>query len=634
MKKLMVLVLLLLVTSNLYAISPSDLIAHYKMNDNAASTDVLSATGSHDGTSAQNTNLIQVDGSYWNPFVPSHGTLLEGFEAVGDWAEGSGTGSVEDDVTNFRYGSQSVKLNAVAGDDAWMTKTVSWDLSTGDGFVLWLYVDDTAKVDNFIIYISSVSNFAKHFRVTLTNLMTGWNYRILVKSDFTNDDSESWDNTMIGVRFRVEPATGVNGSISFDDFRFGMDRQSKVIITFDGQWDGALSKAYPVMDGNGQLGVMYVQTDEVGGTNRMSLANLQTDIDAGYDWLVANGFGDTAKFYAYPGGYWNDYIIAKVKERHPTGRSATTTAQHNGHFDITNFADLQYKLGAEACVKAKATATVTGNIDTAIETGELYILYFHNIVDAYNGDNDYLTADFETISDYIKTKVDDGNLACITFTDYYDELAGNVSKISGALDFEGSSDYIEIADHADFTPALTPFSISVWLYMHDATNFAIVSKGVEGADLEWRFYHTAGNQLIFNVFDESSNGKLGRTIPNMDSYENQWIHLVGTYAGTTSNGGVKIYLNGVQADTGNNWAGGFVFVEDLTGPVWIGRYDTTYANGLIDDVMFFGAELTLPEVQILYNGGAATEIPAELNEQIVPRRHNLSPLSLRRRYEF
>ena len=184
-------------------------------------------------------------------------------------------------------------------------------------------------------------------------------------------------------------------------------------------------------------------------------------------------------------------------------------------------------------------------------------------------------------------------------------------KIFGALDFVGGAngEHIEIADHADFTPAGTPFSISVWVYMHDATNFMIASKGVLDTDGEWRFELNPSDQIIMRLMDESVDSCFISRYANaaLTSYENKWIHLVVTYDGSGSSSGIKIYLNGVRVDDTEWNLGAFVAVENLNHAVWIGRYDDTYANGLIDNAMFFNKELSPLEIKYLYNGGAGTE---------------------------
>lgn len=206
--------------------------------------------------------------------------------------------------------------------------------------------------------------------------------------------------------------------------------------------------------------------------------------------------------------------------------------------------------------------------------------------------------------------------------------------VKTAFDFDGSSDYIIVPDHDDFTPAGTPFSISAWVNMDDATNFVIASKGVEGTDGEWRFYTDASDKLIWHSYDESINKYIGRKYNTTALSENQWLHLVATADGGILSSSIKLYLDGSQVDDTDDESVTFVAIENLTQDVWIGNYNGTYANGTIDNVYFFAAELTQDEVNILYNGGAGTEIPAELDQVMSPRRANLSPFSLRRRYEY
>ncbi len=181
-------------------------------------------------------------------------------------------------------------------------------------------------------------------------------------------------------------------------------------------------------------------------------------------------------------------------------------------------------------------------------------------------------------------------------------------KINNAQDFDGADDYIEIADHADFTPALIPFSISTWVYMHTATYFVWASKWQVGSNQEWCIFTGTQKKIHFRMYDDSENAYIGRQYnTSLASYENQWTHFVLTYDGGTLSSGIKIYLNGNRIDDVDSKSGNFISVENLGHDVWIGRYDTKYANGLIDNVMFFNKELSAYEVSRLHMGGHGTE---------------------------
>lgn len=194
-----------------------------------------------------------------------------------------------------------------------------------------------------------------------------------------------------------------------------------------------------------------------------------------------------------------------------------------------------------------------------------------------------------------------GKVGTVTDTDA--PAAPTLIPTYPGFDFDGANDYISIDHHADFTPTLTPFSISAWIYMHDAADFIIASKGVYNTDGEWQFHTSAGGGLYILFYDENVDNCYLRRRDTTDlrvAHENQWLHVVATYDGGTTFLGMALYINGVDVgDAGNN-LGAFVEVSVQQHAVWIGRYEDNYANGLIDDVMFYDKEFTAIEVRNIY----------------------------------
>lgn len=375
-----------------------------------------------------------------HPYISNYGTLIDDFEDVSEWTV-SGTGaSAANDTSIFTHGTQSIKLNATEGI-ADLDKSVSLDFSSGDGFSLWVYIVDKSKFWGLILRLTSTSDWSKYFYIDFNlDPINGWNYQVFSKSQFGNVNNESWDNTMIKMRLRINPWPGTNPSAYFDDLRFGIVGQPKVIMSFDDNHESQFTEAYPILANNNQRGVVFINPAYIGSKEQMTLSNLQTlqaagwdisnhtyrhrfltqvsqekmeeDIDDGYDWLVANGFGDTAKFFCYPGSQYNDAIIEKVKERHVLAR-ASQWEYHGGHFDIIDFEDLQYKLSSFGFRASTPLADIQTEIDRVIERGGLLHLYTHAIDDANH---------FKAISDYLKAKQDAGLLEVITFSDYYNAL--------------------------------------------------------------------------------------------------------------------------------------------------------------------------------------------------------------------
>ena len=62
------------------------------------------------------------------------------------------------------------------------------------------------------------------------------------------------------------------------------------------------------------------------------------------------------------------------------------------------------------------------------------------------------------------------------------DTSDEIGKINRALDFVGGvgGEHIEIPDHVDFSPILTPFSISIWVNMRSFAYFIPVSKWQAG----------------------------------------------------------------------------------------------------------------------------------------------------------
>ena len=382
-----------------------------------------------------------------HPFISDYGKLLDGFENVHDWSVYGTGATAENDTLFLKEGSQSIKLNCVDGTFSYLQKTINSNFSSVDVFSVWVYIPDKTGISYFGVRITSASDWSKYFKMDWSApLENGWNHMFFCKSEFTDYGSESWSNKMVMMRFVVAPKEGQNTSIYFDDFRLGIVSEPKVIINFDYGFDSQMKKAYTIMAVNGQRGVLFPKISAVDSPGYLTLTELQIlqsagwdisngtfnhkrlteisqeeieeDIDEAYDWLVANGFGNTAKFFAYPFSQYNDAVVAKVKQKHILARGYSLFEYH---FDIMDFDDLQYKLKHVWC-EALSVADIEAKIDTTISKGGLLILLFHGIVDDNPGPYDYLTADFQEVSDYLKKKQDAGLLEVITFSDYYNAL--------------------------------------------------------------------------------------------------------------------------------------------------------------------------------------------------------------------
>lgn len=397
-----------------------------------------------------------------NSYVIDQGVLLEGFEDAAEWYEVGGVGaSIENDSTNRRQGSQSIKLNAVNGAAGWASKIVDWDLSSMDNIIFWVYISDYRKLDYIQLTLANV-RWSKYYYITLTyatagefnidHFKDGWNKFVIPKSAFSETGSPDWNDSIVGIQIKCKAATagGEDVSVSWDDLRMNYVAKAKCILTFDDGFETVYTNAKPIMDGNGQTGTAFIISGYVGGSiegdNCMSKAQLEglrdagwdvsnhTDglgnlfymsqedmeaaIDNGYDWLVSNGFEASAKFFCYPSGAFKDTVITKLRERHVLARTTIDT-EYDPHFRLEDD-DIDMLMKKKGVGSDQTPATVKGWIDKIIETNGLLVLMFHRIVDSgASGGCEYNKADFEEISDYLASSGISGDIDVITFGDYY-----------------------------------------------------------------------------------------------------------------------------------------------------------------------------------------------------------------------
>jgi hypothetical protein len=184
---------------------------------------------------------------------------------------------------------------------------------------------------------------------------------------------------------------------------------------------------------------------------------------------------------------------------------------------------------------------------------------------------------------------------------YLTDTTENCLTLNGA-------EYVEIPDSevlsfGDGTDD-RPFSIEAWVNMEETSAFRILHKGNYNSTAEWGF-EVSGNTLILYLYDESVSSTYESASVALTT-TNTWIHVCSTYdgrGGTSANAGIKLYKDGVSQSLTLGGGGTYVAMENLSAPVYVGRYSTSYANGKIDDVRIYSKELSASEVEKNYNAG-------------------------------
>ena len=200
------------------------------------------------------------------------------------------------------------------------------------------------------------------------------------------------------------------------------------------------------------------------------------------------------------------------------------------------------------------------------------------------------------------------------------EAEVNVNK--KAISLDGTNDHILISDEDDFSftngSSDTAFSLSAWVYVGDISSddgpFISKSNFSTGGN-EFLFKHANG-KLQFFLYDNISSaaGDSIRTLaPSATLSSATWHHVVATYSGNGSQTGMKVYTDGSQTTSTQSANGSYSRLRNTSTPVVIGAtQDLANANRVFEDriadCVVFNKELTLAEVQEIYNSGKVMNI--------------------------
>ncbi|MFN0126711.1 MAG: family 16 glycoside hydrolase [Verrucomicrobiales bacterium] len=177
-------------------------------------------------------------------------------------------------------------------------------------------------------------------------------------------------------------------------------------------------------------------------------------------------------------------------------------------------------------------------------------------------------------------------------------------KIGGALQFDGTDDFVSIPNESDFdiTGGVT---ISAWIRVESFTNpwQAIVTKG----DRAWRLHRANETKSVGFACSDLSREQVGDLDGNQDVADGQWHHVAGVLDGTKT----SIFVDGAldaSADSSPS-----ISVNDYS--VLIGanaQVTGRLFHGLIDDVRIYDRALSVDELRALgKEGGGAVSPPGK-----------------------
>lgn len=142
-----------------------------------------------------------------------------------------------------------------------------------------------------------------------------------------------------------------------------------------------------------------------------------------------------------------------------------------------------------------------------------------------------------------------GNTSALAFAPFNPTTAYSASTVGGSFYFDGTGDYLSVADNAALDMGSSNFTIEAWIYMGESDNYTIYAKRATTAVYGGILFYidSSGGPVVYATFNGSTWGlAMGGYSKTCNLYS--WNHVALTRSGSTW----TTWVNGVAAQTGTN----------------------------------------------------------------------------------
>ncbi len=180
-----------------------------------------------------------------------------------------------------------------------------------------------------------------------------------------------------------------------------------------------------------------------------------------------------------------------------------------------------------------------------------------------------------------------------------------------SLLFGGTNEYVNMGNVLNFERT-DAFSISLWCKTTTNDKFLIAKNSGTAPYAGYAVYLNGGTYtgaITFLLSNTSSTNEFQVFTTTATINNGNWHHCICTYDGSSLVSGMHIYIDGEIVDL-TIWKNTLTGSIITTAPFRIGQWDGTgYAfEGNIDETSVYNKELSLPEVEAIYNSGIPTNL--------------------------
>jgi len=178
-----------------------------------------------------------------------------------------------------------------------------------------------------------------------------------------------------------------------------------------------------------------------------------------------------------------------------------------------------------------------------------------------------------------------------------------------SLLFDGSNEYVTMENVFDFDKT-DAFSISCWVKkLNTAANAYIISK-FDATPIGWGMKITATGTIEMLLYRTSTTNETTVRTVSTSFDDGNWHHIVATMDGTGNASGITIYANGSVTPVTTVYNTLSSSISNTGSLNFSGRTNgaSQVLNGYIDEVSIYDKELSLSEVQAIYNSNIPIDI--------------------------
>lgn len=209
----------------------------------------------------------------------------------------------------------------------------------------------------------------------------------------------------------------------------------------------------------------------------------------------------------------------------------------------------------------------------------------------------YLPMDLDTLD------ASNSNHGTVTGTETYVDFSLETGNKRKALSFNGSTNYVTIANKSNFDFEYTDsFSVSFWVKMLSigSDQGLVVKSNDLTTGVGWKIYfQNTSDFIVFKLADGTSAFSVTSTSSLTTTV---WKHIVCTFSGNSNQSGMKIYVDGTLEATGTSSAISSTILNSVSVVLGAESDAGSKFTGYMDDLQIWSFELDSTNVTDLYHG--------------------------------